>query len=153
MHLSGKLNGLMIWRCVLMRYWGMWGETHWVQRPGNSIGEEFKSYLSLWDARDVSSGPGLAADFPCGFRAGIQKGFGIDRKVAGSNFSPLRLCLVGFWIPHLFTLNQEWTCFLGYREKLRTNVFIYRRNPDTVMMKSHEMPKSQTHQAFLLQSE
>lgn len=35
---------------------------------------EKNSEVILWDAREVSSGPGLAADFPCGFRAGIQKG-------------------------------------------------------------------------------
>lgn len=85
---------------------------------------------------------GLAADFLCDFRAGIQKELGMYRRVAGSNFSPLRLHLVGFWILHLLTLNREWTYFLGYREKLRTNVFIYRRNPDTMVTKSHEMPKS-----------
>lgn len=118
-------------------------DVRWNPRsPGNCIGEEFRSYLILWDARDVSSGPGLAPDFPCDFRAGIQKGLGIYKWVAGSNFSPLRLYLVGFWILHLLTLNQEWTYFLGYREKLRTSVFLHRRNPDTMMTKSNEMPKS-----------
>lgn len=44
---SGKLKGLMIWRCVLVRYRGMWAETHWVQKPGNCIGEQFRTYLAL----------------------------------------------------------------------------------------------------------
>lgn len=70
----------------------------------------------------------------------------LQNRVAGSNFSPLRLFrtlyLASFWILHLLTVNQEWAYLLGCREKLRTSVFLYRRNPDTMMMESHEMPKA-----------
>lgn len=60
--------------------WNLVSPKTWrVQKPGDCIWEEFRSYLIVWDARDVSSGPGLAAEFPCDFRAGVQKGLGIYR--------------------------------------------------------------------------
>lgn len=65
----------MAWWFEDVHWWGTEGcEVKHTESKNQATVLEKNSEVILWDAREVSSGPGLAADFPMWFQGRNSKG-------------------------------------------------------------------------------